>query len=217
MSHFKHPSTIVAFILGALIFTAPLVFSFTEPGSSPPGGNVPAPLNIGPTGQSKTGGLILNTGGAANGLIIDQGNVGIGTSGPGYKLHVKGGNFNVENGKVFQGGSELLPAGAVLYFNLTSCPGGWSELTAARGRYIVGLQQGGSLGTTVGTALSNQENRATGKHNHQLGGLWVNQGNGNNPAGTANPERWAPYETGYAGDVDGTNAPYIQLLACQKN
>lgn len=217
MSHLKHPSAIIAFILGAVLFAAPFVFSFTEPSQSPPGGNVAAPLNVGATGQSKEGGLILNTGGAANGLLVDKGFMGIGTLSPSFKLHVKGGDINVENGKLKEGGNIIMPTGAVLYFNLTSCPAGWSELTAARGRYIVGLQSGGSLGTAVGTALSNTENRATGRHNHALGGLWVNQGNGSNPAGTANPERWSPYETSYAGDVEGTNAPYIQLLTCQKN
>jgi len=39
-------------------------------------------LNIGSTGQSKAGGLILNTGGAATGLIVQSGNVGIGTTTP---------------------------------------------------------------------------------------------------------------------------------------
>lgn len=217
MSHFKHPSTIIAFILGALLFMAPLVFSFTEPSQSPPNGNVSAPLNVGSTGQSKEGGIIFNTGGAANGLLVDKGLVGIGTLTPAFKLHVKDGDINVQNGKLRENSNPLLPTGAVLYFNLTSCPGGWSELTAARGRYIVGLQSGGDLAATVGTGLSNKENRATGRHNHALGGLWVNQGNGNNPAGTAHPERWTPYDTGYAGDVDGTNAPYIQLLACVKD
>ena len=39
---------------------------------------MPTPLNVGPTGQSKEGGLILNTGGAEYGLIVDQGNVEFG-------------------------------------------------------------------------------------------------------------------------------------------
>jgi hypothetical protein len=47
-------------------------------------------LNIGSAGQEKAGGLILNTGGAPNGLIVQQGNVGIGTVAPGSKLSVSG-------------------------------------------------------------------------------------------------------------------------------
>ena len=45
---------------------------------------------MGPTGQSKAGGLILNTGGAVNGLIVDKGSVGIGTTNPSQKLDVAG-------------------------------------------------------------------------------------------------------------------------------
>ncbi len=62
-----------------------------------------------------------------------------------------------------------VPAGAVMSFNLASCPAGWSELTAARGRVIVGKPSGGTLAGTAGTALSNLENRATGVHNHSAG------------------------------------------------
>lgn len=82
--------TILAFIFGALLFGSRFVFSFTEPTQTPPLNNVSAPLNIGSTGQSKTGGLILNTGGAANGLIVQSGKVGIGTANPSQTLHVVG-------------------------------------------------------------------------------------------------------------------------------
>src|SRR3989338_11278666 len=57
---------------------------------NPPSGNAPAPLNVSSSGQSKSGGLILNTGGATNGLIVDKGNVGIGTANPSVKLQVVG-------------------------------------------------------------------------------------------------------------------------------
>ena len=60
------------------------VFAWTEPPAPPPGGNVAVPLNVGPIGQTKLGGLILNTSAvpAENGLIVAQGNVGIGTVSP---------------------------------------------------------------------------------------------------------------------------------------
>ncbi len=77
---------VLALSLGAVY----LALGFTEPSVAPPAGNVPAPLNVGSSGQSKSGGLILNTGGAAYGLIVDKGNVGIGTPNPGAKLEVAG-------------------------------------------------------------------------------------------------------------------------------
>ena len=74
-------------VVGAL-FTGSLSFAFSPPTAPPPGGNVSAPLNVSGTGQTKSGGLTLNTGGATYGLIVDKGNVGIGTTGPGAKLHI---------------------------------------------------------------------------------------------------------------------------------
>ncbi len=58
------------------------VQAWTEPTVAPPAGNVGAPLNTGSIGQGKSGGLILNTGGAATGLIVQNGSVGIGALTP---------------------------------------------------------------------------------------------------------------------------------------
>src|SRR5207249_4551952 len=52
------------------------------------------------------------------------------------------------------------------FFNLGSCPAGWSALPAAQGRYLVGLPSSGTLLGTQGTALSDHESRAVGQHNH---------------------------------------------------
>jgi len=66
-------------ILVLLFVVGFYIFAWQEPSEAPPGGNVPAPLNTGPIGQSKEGGLILNTGDAENGLIIDKGKLCLGT------------------------------------------------------------------------------------------------------------------------------------------
>ncbi|MBI2640653.1 MAG: hypothetical protein HYW91_02045 [Candidatus Sungbacteria bacterium] len=82
---------IILGILGSILFALQL-FAFSEPSSPPPGANTPAPLHVGSSGQSKSGGLVLNTGGASYGLIVQFGNVGIGTLNPNAKLQVTGGN-----------------------------------------------------------------------------------------------------------------------------
>ena len=88
-------------VLGAILFTFQL-FAFTEPSANPPLGNVPAPLNVSSSGQSKAGGLILNTGGASYGLIVDQGSVGIGTQSPMAKLEIVGGAIKATGGLIIE-------------------------------------------------------------------------------------------------------------------
>lgn len=41
-----------------------------------------------------------------------------------------------------------------------ACPTGWSELTAARGRVIVGVPASGTLAATVGTALTDAQDKS---------------------------------------------------------
>jgi len=68
-----------------------LVLAWTEPTVPPPGGNVPAPLNVGLTAQLKEGALIIGANsGVTTGLIVQHGNVGIGTTIPGERLEVAG-------------------------------------------------------------------------------------------------------------------------------
>jgi hypothetical protein len=123
-----------------------------------------------------------------------------------------------------------------MFFDLASCPAGWSQYDQALGRYIVGAPTGGTVGAQVGTALSDQENRATGQHTHgvndpghvhdvaydteQLANI------GNTIGGTRlfgtnnNVESTSTAFTGItiqnAGSVPGTNAPYVQLTPCRK-
>ncbi|MCX6761159.1 MAG: hypothetical protein NTZ84_03620 [Candidatus Nealsonbacteria bacterium] len=84
----------IALILGVLVMifvVGYLAMAWTEPTQLPPGGNVPAPLNIGITAQSKEGALVVGANsGVTTGLIVRYGNVGIGTTGPSQKLEVNG-------------------------------------------------------------------------------------------------------------------------------
>jgi len=58
-----------------------------------------------------------------------------------------------------------VPQGAVMPFNLASCPSGWTEVTDAQGRAIVGLPSGGALSGEVGSGLSDLEDRT---HAHEV-------------------------------------------------
>lgn len=118
------------------------------------------------------------------------------------------------NWQDFGGGGA--PSGAVMFFNLATCPSGWTAMAAAQGRYLVGLPSGGTLAGTQGTELSNLENRATGKHNHSIT-IWGSSGGGNVLMATAGVQGFGTWDTQDAGSVAGTNAPYIQLLVCQKD
>lgn len=185
-----------------------------------------------------------------NNLCVDTVNsrVGIGTSNPGAKLDVVG-NVKIADGT--QGDGKVLtsdlngvaswqetevPSGAVMFFNLASCPSGWSELTDARGRYLVGLPSGGTLAGTKGTALNNLENRAVGKHSHVVSDPGHRHTRDNRPSGFAYFQNVGDVHTcvdqveqgvtgisqtgvtiNDAGSVGGTNAPYMQLLVCQKD
>jgi hypothetical protein len=146
------------------------------------------------------------------------------------------------------GASSGVPSGAVEFYALSQCPVGWSPYEAARGRYVVGLDSGGTVDGTVGTPLTPGENRAVGQHNHVLndpghrhrilqaspilvgGNVTPSRVMGttsssqltelpDNPA--ALQQALSDETTGItinpAGNVPGTNAPYVQLLACKKD
>jgi len=118
--------TLILLILGGLIFGKILVFAQT----SQPAGTIRY--------NSTTQTFEITPGG---------GNV------PPDNLSV-GGNLSV-NGKIKEGGNILIPTGTVIFYDGPSCPAGWTELTEARGRVILGLPSGGTLKGTKGTALNN--------------------------------------------------------------
>ncbi|MFH1583031.1 MAG: hypothetical protein ABIB72_01785, partial [Candidatus Falkowbacteria bacterium] len=80
--------------LGLSISFQSLIAAYTAPLANPPTCSVgnpgcDAPLNSGPFIQTKTGALWINTDGLSPyGLIVEKGNVGIGTTEPGAKLNI---------------------------------------------------------------------------------------------------------------------------------
>ncbi|OGI95757.1 hypothetical protein A2917_00365 [Candidatus Nomurabacteria bacterium RIFCSPLOWO2_01_FULL_42_17] len=94
----KHLLTALGTLTLGLIIGASAISvmaDWTNPPSSPPNENTPAPLNVGGIGQTKQASLWLkglNDAGQtlANGLIVENGNVGIGVIAPAAKLDVSG-------------------------------------------------------------------------------------------------------------------------------
>ncbi len=86
--------------------------SFTQPSTSAPNADAYAPLTTSPTAQVKVGGLLLNTGGATNGLIVQSGNSGFGVASPAYRVDVSGdanvtGCYRVNGTCLSTGGTNL--------------------------------------------------------------------------------------------------------------
>jgi len=126
-----------------------------------------------------------------------------------------------------------VPSGAVMFFNLATCPTGWTALATAQGRYLVGLPASGTLAGTQGTQLSNLENRPVGQHTHAVTDpghthsydtmTRPGQGTsgysawGTTPVSGVTITQFTGITIGSTGGVVGTNAPYIQFLVCTKN
>ena len=99
---------IVSLVFSILVLCFAIAFyavGWDEPGTSPPGGNVPAPLNTGDTAQDKTGPLriggVFRTD-SQTVLAVLGGNVGIGTTSPGAKLEVQGGSIKATGGLIIE-------------------------------------------------------------------------------------------------------------------
>ncbi|HBB67406.1 MAG TPA: hypothetical protein DCZ93_08945 [Elusimicrobia bacterium] len=183
-------------------------------------------------------------------MVLNNGNVGIGTAAPGAKLEVAG-QIKITGGSPAEGtvltsdadglaawetppAPAGMPSGLSMYFNLATCPAGWTELTLLRGRYLVGVPSGGTISGAVGTQLTNLENRAVGQHTHTYSETSHSHTQQKPVLSAVDSQSAAQVIRRYtfsgnitaqtsgitinsAGTVAGTNAPYMQLLLCQKD
>jgi microcystin-dependent protein len=142
-------------------------------------------LHTGTAAQSKEGGLLLNTGGATNGLIVQNGRVGIGIDSPTTALDVDG----TVKATLFSGGG-VMPTGGIIMWSgtLATIPTGWALCDGTNGtpdlrdRFVMGSADGVNPGVTGGTnsqtlAVENMPSHdhtfsattsSTGAHTHAL-------------------------------------------------
>lgn len=124
---------------------------------------------------------------------------------------------------------DAIPTNLVAY-TTGGVPSGWSEYTAARGRVIVGKPSGGTAAGTVGTALSNLENRThshvyTTVPSHRHSAYWNTDGTDIYPISVytndgPGDQIWYTNYEGSSSPSTQTEShmmPYIQLLAIKKN
>ena len=154
--------------LTALLFVVVFAWAWVEPTQGPPNGNVPAPINVGPTGQAKRGNLMLNTDGSLDyGLLIPYGKVGIGVNEPSAKLDVNG-NVRIRslNCTGYANGGKLTTdaSGNLTCANDASGAGGGGDITGVYTQ--AGLTGGGSSGDVF---LSHKDTSSQGSVNNSGG------------------------------------------------
>ena len=131
-------SIILALILMLGVGVVSAVGTWKNPDCGPTGCNTDTPINVSDTIQTKDGGLILGGGlvtGRLNppyGLIVEKGNVGIGTAAPTRKLTVDIGSPNIDRDGIQISGNTL-NIGLFLENKRTSGTPLWSITSAASG------------------------------------------------------------------------------------
>ncbi len=115
------------------------------------------------------------------------------------------------------------PSGAIMAFNLGACPAGWTELVAARGRTIVGLNPGdtsfNAQGETGGAKTHTLTIAEMPAHTHGLNVDISAAGAYSNPTGANGVDAVdndTVRSTGGGGPHNNLQ-PYIAFIYCQKD
>lgn len=230
MKHFLKYITLS--VVGVLL-AAGVSSAWTVPVGSPPTNNISAPINVSSSTQNKLGALGLNIL-----SIFQQGQVSTSSySVPSSLLFGVNGAMgaaqycdqNGQNCSTSLGGpTGNLPKGAVVAFNLASCPEGWETYLPAAGRTIIGVGQGSGLtNRTLGQTLGEENHTLTiaemPSHSHTISG-YRSGSNGvggltdiwSSNDGTATAGAPATAVTG--GNQSHNNMqPSVVLLYCQKS
>lgn len=156
------------FAISAGIFVAITVMAWTNPSANPPGGTSAA-LNY------------LN------------GNIGIGTTGPGQKLTVAGTIESTNGGIKFPDGTTQntaasgFPSGTQIVFFQALCPSGWTQNVSYNDRMIRIAGTGGGQGGNwtingISTNSAGDHTHSTPAHNHNIAVVGSETLYSNNPS-----------------------------------
>ncbi len=129
-----------------------------------------------------------------------------------------------------------VPMGGMMLWDGPSCPEGWLQEDAYGGRFLVFAPSGGTVGGTVGTALTDRQDRALPTHAHSMSAstgypsradcYWngVGWADGHFVEDTTVDERGCLHTHSISGTIgaasSGTTsavAPYAQLLLCRRS
>ena len=206
-------SLIIALILvGGISY----VFAWSGPSTTPPNGNVDAPINVGSSGQTKSSYF------AATQLLSS-----IDITSPRYCI----GTDCITSWASVGGGT---PSGAVMAFDMDTCPSGWTAYAAANGRQIIGVGNSGTAGSvnhTRGSTGGEEKHTQTiaemPSHSHispigeKSNSFYWGNSTMTNQYGTSADEDWDNNlpNTSSTGGGQSFNImdPYITLLYCKKN
>jgi hypothetical protein len=110
-----------------------------------------------------------------------------------------------------------VPAGTLMFFKSTDCPGGWGQAGGTQGRILVGVPDGATAGQKFGgTVLTGTDKRP---HHHGFAGSITTSAHGIALASGGAASGYAKDgEHPYNGNTEDSDAalPYLQLLHCQK-
>jgi hypothetical protein len=108
-----------------------------------------------------------------------------------------------------------VPSGAVMSFNLASCPTGWSEYTLARGRFIRGIDSTGTNDPDGVRALGSTQDDELAAHSHTVGSNIASTAGSNRITTWGNTSNGTVNTTSTGGDE--TRPKNVALLFCEKD
>ena len=200
-------ATILSLII---LFSVSYAFAWSGPSANPPdNGSITAPVNTGNAGQTK------NSWFASTELLAS-----LDVTSPKYCI----------GASCITSWANTVPTGAVMAFELASCPSGWTAYAGASGREIIGVGNSNTSGSswhnldaTGGEEKHTQTIDEMPSHNHDEGFNYTNSDGVGSYGGriSIHSADSQPGGDPYTRNTGGGQAfnvmdPYVALLYCKK-